>query len=104
MLLYRTLALAGTGSVVGAAIGLLSVMAILGPGTLFSTSLGALAVSALIKERQADGRPLAQGDGECFLHCILGDVDVAEDADQGSHRSAGLFAEDPADLGLVELG
>ncbi len=48
MLLYRTLALAGSGSVVGAAIGLLSVMAILGPATLFSTSLGALAVSALI--------------------------------------------------------
>jgi len=48
MLLYRTLALAGTGSVVGAGIGLLSVMAILGPGTLFSASLGALAVSAAI--------------------------------------------------------
>ena len=48
MLLYRTLALAGTGSVVGAAIGLLSIMAILGPATLFSTSLGALTVSAVI--------------------------------------------------------
>ena len=54
--------------------------------------------------RQPVGRPLAQGDGECFLHCIFGDVDVAEDADQGSHRSAGLLAEDLADLGLVELG
>ena len=48
MLLYRTLALAGAGSVVGAATGLLSVMAVLGPGTLFSASPGALAVSALI--------------------------------------------------------
>jgi len=47
-------------------------------------------------------RPLAQGDGECLLHRILGDVDVTEDEDQGSHGSAGLFAEDPADLGLVD--
>ena len=52
--------------------------------------------------RQAVARPLAQGDGERLLHRILGDVDVAEDADQGGHRSAGLLAEDPADLGLVE--
>ena len=49
-------------------------------------------------------RPLAQGDGERLLHRILGDVDVPEDADQGSDRSAGLLAEDPADLGLVDLG
>jgi len=48
MLLYRTLALAGTGALVGAVLGLVSVMAILGPGTLFETSRGALAVSALI--------------------------------------------------------
>src|SRR5438445_299405 len=34
---------------------------------------------------------------------ILGDVDVAEDADQGSDGSAGLLPEDPADLGLIEL-
>ena len=49
-------------------------------------------------------RPPAQGDGERLLHRVLGDVDVAEDADQGGHRSAGLLAEDPADLGLVEPG
>src|SRR5213076_2103789 len=36
-------------------------------------------------------------------HRILGEVDVTEDADQGSDRSAGLLAEDPADLGLIEL-
>src|SRR2546422_9662835 len=53
--------------------------------------------------RQAGTRPLAQGDGERVLHRILGEVDVAEDADQGSDRSAGLLAEDPADLGLIEL-
>ena len=49
-------------------------------------------------------RPLAQGDGERLLDRILGDVDVAEGADQGGDRSAGLLAEDPADLGLVDLG
>src|SRR5688572_9201021 len=54
--------------------------------------------------RQAVARPLAEGDGERLLHRILGDLDVTEDADQGSHRSAGLLAEDPADLGLVEPG
>src|SRR4029453_9692402 len=53
--------------------------------------------------RQAVACPLAQGDRERVLHRILGDIDVAEDADQGSDRSAGLLAEDPADLGLIEL-
>src|SRR6266498_3026597 len=52
----------------------------------------------------SSSRPHAQGDGERLLHRILGDVDVTEDADQGSHRSAGLLAEDPADLDSVELG
>ena len=47
-------------------------------------------------------RPPAQRDGERVLDRILGDVDVAEDADQGGHRSAGLLAKDLADLGLVE--
>jgi hypothetical protein len=53
--------------------------------------------------REALDRPLVQGDGERFLHRILRDVDVTEDADQGGHGSPGLLAEDPADLGLVEL-
>jgi len=52
--------------------------------------------------RQADARPLAQGDGERLLHRILGEVDVTEDADQGGDGSARLLAEDPRDLGLVE--
>src|SRR5215216_3731804 len=52
--------------------------------------------------RQALGRPLAQGDGERLLHGVLGEVDVTEDPDQGGHRPAGLLAEDPADLGLVD--
>ena len=54
--------------------------------------------------RQAVARPCAQGDGERLLDCVLGEVDVAEDADQGGDRSAGLLAEDPADRGLVEPG
>jgi putative ABC transport system permease protein len=48
ILVYRTLALAGTGAVVGTALGLLSVMVILGPGTLFEAAPGSLALSALI--------------------------------------------------------
>jgi putative ABC transport system permease protein len=48
MLVYRTLALAGAGAVVGTALGLLSVMVILGPGTLFEAAAGSLALSALI--------------------------------------------------------
>jgi putative ABC transport system permease protein len=48
MLVYRTLALAGAGAVIGTALGLLSVMVILGPVTLFQSSFGALAVSAVI--------------------------------------------------------
>src|SRR5207249_6872741 len=48
--------------------------------------------------------PRAQGDGERLLDCVLGEVDVAEGADQGGYRSAGLLAEDLADRGLVEPG
>jgi hypothetical protein len=29
-----------------------------------------------------------KGNGERLLYCVLGDVDVAEDADQGGDRSA----------------
>ncbi len=53
--------------------------------------------------RQSVIRPLAQRNSERLLHSVLCYVDVAEDPDQRSHRSAGLLAEDPADLGLVEL-
>lgn len=48
MLLYRTLALAGTGALAGSGLGLLSVLVILGPDTLFATSFEALALSAAI--------------------------------------------------------
>lgn len=48
MLFYRTLALAGGGSVAGAILGLLSVIAILGRTTLFEAAAGDLVVSALI--------------------------------------------------------
>lgn len=48
MLAFRTLALAGAGSVAGTALGLASVTAILGPGTLFEASAGSLAVSGAL--------------------------------------------------------
>ena len=51
--------------------------------------------------RQAVGRPPLEGDDERLLDRLLGDVDVAEEADQGGDRSAGLAAEDPLDLGGV---
>jgi hypothetical protein len=38
--------------------------------------------------RQAIACPRAQGDGERLLDCVLGEVDVAEGADQGGDRSA----------------
>jgi hypothetical protein len=53
---------------------------------------------------QAVAGPCAQGDGERLLDCVLGEVDVAEGADQGGDRSAGLLAEDPADRRFVESG
>jgi hypothetical protein len=54
--------------------------------------------------RQAVARPSAQGDGERLLDYVLGKVDVAEGADQGGDRSAGLLAEDQADRRFVETG
>jgi len=54
--------------------------------------------------RQAVSFPCPHGDGECLLYCVLGEVDVAEGADQGGDRSAGLLAEDPADRRFVEPG
>ena len=54
--------------------------------------------------RQTVARPCAQGDGERLLDRVLGEVDVAEGADQDGDRSAGLLAEDPADRRFVEPG
>ena len=51
--------------------------------------------------RQPVARPAAQGDRVRILHGVLGDVDVAEDADQRGDRATGRLAEDPADRGLA---
>lgn len=48
ILLYRTAALAGVGSVLGTAAGLASVLVILGPSALFEAAPGALMISALV--------------------------------------------------------
>ena len=39
-------------------------------------------------------RPPLRRDGERFGHRVLGEVDVAEDADQGGGAAAGFAAED----------
>ncbi len=38
-------------------------------------------------------RPLLGGDREGFCHCVLGEVDVAEDADQRGGAAAGFASE-----------
>ncbi len=48
MLLYRTLAFASVGSIVGAGLGLLSVMAILGSSALFASSASSLLLTGFI--------------------------------------------------------
>ncbi len=48
MLLYRTLALAGAGSALGCALGLVSVLVVLEQGTLFAAAPAELGVSALV--------------------------------------------------------
>jgi putative ABC transport system permease protein len=48
ILTYRTLALAGTGSILGAVLGLATVVVVLGADTVFSASPGDLVVSGLI--------------------------------------------------------
>ena len=54
--------------------------------------------------RQAVGGPLPQGEGERLLDRVLGEIDVAEDPDQGGHRPTGLLAEDPADQRVIDDG
>ena len=44
----------------------------------------------------------SEADRERVLDRLLGDVDVAEDADQDGDRAAVLLAEDPLDLGRRE--
>jgi hypothetical protein len=48
--------------------------------------------------RQPVRRPAPEGCGERVLDRFLGDVDVAEDADQDGHRAPVLLAEDTLDL------
>ena len=48
--------------------------------------------------RQSVGRPPLHRRGERVLDRLLGDVDVAEDADQDGHRAAVLLAEHTLDL------
>ena len=52
---------------------------------------------------QAGRRPPLQRGHERVLDRFLGEVDVAEEADQAGHRPARLRAEDPLDLGTVHL-
>jgi hypothetical protein len=53
---------------------------------------------ALRTGREPGPRPALHGDGERVLDRLLGDVDVAEDADEDGHRAAVLGAEDTLDL------
>jgi putative ABC transport system permease protein len=84
-LVYRTLALASVGSIVGAGIGLLSVAAILGGRNLFEASTGQLVTSAAaaigfgmlttgvalyIPGRRALGRAVAEERGELAVNPI----------------------------------
>ena len=47
--------------------------------------------------RHAVGRPALQGDHEGLLHRLLGQVEVAEDADQARDRPPGLVPEGAVD-------
>src|SRR5438270_12723440 len=49
------------------------------------------------------GWPALHRRGERVLHRFLGDVDVAEDADQDGHRATVLLAEDTFDLRRCEV-
>ena len=48
--------------------------------------------------RQTARRPPLARDHECLLDRVLGDVDVAEDADQRSDCSPVLLTEDPRNI------
>jgi hypothetical protein len=59
--------------------------------------------------RGAGGRDLAFGSHETYSHRVFcheeGSCDFqGRHADQGSHRTAGFFAEDPSDLSLTGPG
>jgi hypothetical protein len=48
--------------------------------------------------RHAVARPALEGGRERLLKRVLGEVEVAEDADQGCEDSPALFAEEPVGL------
>ncbi len=50
--------------------------------------------------RQSVRKPMLQRRGECFLDCLLGEIDVAEHAREDGDRATVLLAEDAFDLGL----
>ena len=51
----------------------------------------------------AVARPALGGDGERLLRGVLGEVEVAEDADQGGENAAPLLAEDPVERRYQEV-
>ena len=61
-----------------------------------SISSGRRDPATRVRGEALDG-PLPEGEGECLLDRVLGEVDVTEDAYQGGHRPTGLFAEDAPD-------
>jgi hypothetical protein len=54
--------------------------------------------------RQPFGRPAPDGDRERVLDRFLGDVDVAEDADQDRHGASVLLAEHTLDVRNLDAG
>ena len=54
--------------------------------------------------RYAGGRPALGRDGEGLLDRLLGEVDVAEEADQGGHRASRALPEGALDGGSVGAG
>ena len=66
-------------------------------------SIARLRAVVMIQPAGLGGSPVSgqrcEGDHEGVLDRLLGEVDVAEEADQGGHRSSRLGAEDPLDVG-----
>src|SRR5204862_2245699 len=68
-----------------------------------SISSGRRDPATRVRGEALDG-PLPEGEGECLLDRVLGEVDVTEDAYQGGHRPTGLLAEDAPDQRVVDDG
>src|SRR5580765_1028636 len=52
--------------------------------------------------RQSGCRPPLARDHERLLDHLLGDVDIAEETDQGGDDPAGFLTEDPFEVGCVD--